>query len=289
MRLLIFGGWGQLGTELAVVAVARHELIRPRHGEVDVRSYDAVQDAVGSHRPEAVVDLAAFHRVEACESDPGMAMAVNAIGAFNAARAAKAIGARVLYVSTDYVFGGGRSGYVEDDPVDPVNAYGVSKAAGEMAVRTIERGWLVVRCSGLFGHAGSAGKGGNFVDNILARARAGETLSVVDDQRFAPTAARDLAERIVALLEKRVPDGTYHAANSGACSWFELARAALEIEGVPAELLPRKSDPGGVRRPAGSVLLDTKSSALGLKPSRDWREALRWYLANRPAGAGVRE
>lgn len=287
MRLLAFGGWGQLGSDLHAVATDRgHEVVRPRRADLDVRDGAAVRAAVLGHRPDAVVNAAAFHRTEACEREPETAFAVNSTAALAVARAAREAGARTVHVSTDYVFDGEREdGYREDDPVAPVNVYGVSKAAGERLVALADPNALVVRGSGMFGHAGSSGKGGNFVETMLARAGAGESLRVVDDQVFAPTATRDMAERLVLLLEASAPAGVYHLANRGRCTWFDLAEAALRLAGVRADLAPRPSDRDEVRRPRSSVLLDTRTGALGLPPARPWEEALAWYLEAR-ASAG---
>jgi dTDP-4-dehydrorhamnose reductase len=284
MRLLVFGGHGQLGSDLVVASEGRHELIRPAHGEVDVTDPEAVTAVVASHRPDAVIDAAAFHKVELCEVDPSRSFAVNAVGAGNAASAARAAGARCVFVSTDYVFDGENPhGYTEDHPVAPVNVYGVSKAAGERLVRLACPDSLVVRGSGLFGHAGSSGKGGNFVETMLAKAAGGEAISVVDDQFFAPTATHDLAERILLLLEARVPPGIYHGAGTGSCSWFVFARTIFELAGVRADLSPRPAGEQAVRRPRSSILLDTRSAEIGLPPARPWDEALGWYLEHRTA------
>ena len=286
MRLLVFGGWGQFGSDLAAAAGGRHELNRPPHAEVDVTDSDRVERVVAADRPDAVIDAAAFHKVELCEEDPSMAFAVNAVGALNVARAARAAGASCAFVSTDYVFDGENPhGYTEDHPVAPLSVYGVSKAAGEGLVRGACPDSLVVRGSGLFGHAGSSGKGGNFVETMLSKAAAGEAISVVDDQIFAPTATRDMAERILLLLERRVPPGIYHAANTGSCSWYQFARAIFELAGVDARLSPRPAGEQAVRRPRSSILLDTRTAVLGLPPSRPWREALAWYLKTRAAAA----
>ena len=282
MRLLVFGGWGQFGTELVLAAEGRHELIRPTHLEADVTDGGAVEAAVRAVRPDAVVNAAAFHRVERCEEDPGTAMAVNTVGAVNVARAAAGAGARAVLVSSDYVFDGEKGiGYAEDDRPSPVNLYGVSKAAAEQGVRIVCPDSMVVRLSGLFGHAGSSGKGGNFVESVLARASAGESLSVVDDQRLSPTAAADAAARLLELLDCAAPAGMYHLANRGSCSWFELAGAVLELSGLQAQLSPRSTGPDEVRRPRCSVLADTRTGPLGLAPTRPWRRALAWYLEAR--------
>jgi dTDP-4-dehydrorhamnose reductase len=288
MRLLVFGGWGQLGTDLDRKAEERgHDLVRPRRAEVDVTDRDLVTAALAATRPDAVVNLAAFHQVERCEEDPGSAFEVNAMAALGVARAAAAVGARHAYVSTDYVFDGRAwDGYAEDAAVGPLNLYGASKAAGEFLVRIACADTLIVRGSGLFGRAGSSGKGGNFVETMLAKAARDEDLSVVDDQVFAPTATVDMAERLLRLFEVDAPAGTYHLANAGATSWFGFAAAIFELSGVRPRLRPRRSDPGGVRRPARSILVDTRTAALGLPPARPWAEGLADYLAGRQAGAG---
>jgi dTDP-4-dehydrorhamnose reductase len=283
MRILVFGGWGQLGCDLAAVCETRHDLLRPTHADADVTEAAALDAVATATRPDAMVNAAAFHKVESCEADPGRSFAVNAVGALNVARAARAVGAPCVYISTDYVFDGERSeGYVEEDAPAPVNVYGTSKAAGERLVRLTSPDSLVVRASGLFGHAGSSGKGGNFVETMLAKAVAGETISVVDDQFFAPTATRDLAERILLFLERRVPPGIYHAANNGSCSWYQFAKKIFELAGANVSLSPRAAGEQAVRRPHSSILLDTRSAQLGLPANRSWEDALKWYLASRP-------
>ena len=288
MRILLIGGSGQLGSDLRAMAVGRHEVTAPPHAEADVTDPATIDAAVQAHRPDAVIDAAAFHKVELCEEDPARAFAINAVGAANVALAARTSGARCVFVSSDYVFDGEqRQGYVEDDPPRPLNAYGVSKVAGETLVRNACPDSLVVRGSGLFGHAGSSGKGGNFVETMLSKAAAGESISVVDDQIFAPSSTRDMAERILLLLERRVPPGTYHVANGGSCSWYGFAKAIFEIEGLKPDLTPRPAGEQAVRRPRFSVLLDTRAVRLGLPANRSWRDALAWYLDRRDRRGGA--
>jgi dTDP-4-dehydrorhamnose reductase len=288
MRILLFGGWGQLGSDLVTAAEGRHQVIRPSHDEVDITEADAIGARAASDPPDVVVNAAAFNKVELSEQNPFPAFAVNAVGAWNVGKAAEAVGARCLYVSTDYVFDGSvEIGYGEDDVPAPVNVYGLSKAAGERAVRLACADTLVVRGAGLFGHAGSSGKGGNFVETMLAKASAGEPISVVDDQVVSPTATRDLAERILLLLERRALPGCYHAANAGSCSWFEFAAAIFRLAGLSPALEPRSTTSADVPRPRRSVLLDTKTAALGLPPMRSWEHALGWYLEQRPAAPTI--
>jgi dTDP-4-dehydrorhamnose reductase len=283
VRLLVFGGWGQLGTEIARAAEGTHELIRPTRAEADITDADAVVAAVRDAGPDVVVNAAAFHKVEACEADPATALTVNAIGAIRVAQVAADAGARAVLLSSDYVFDGEKGiGYAEDDPVSPVNLYGLSKAAGERGVRLACPDSLVVRISGLFGHAGSSGKGGNFVETVLSRAAAGEPLSVVDDQRLSPTSAEEAAGRLLRLLEAGAPAGVYHLANRGSCSWFEFAEAVLALSGLTASLERRSTRPDEVRRPRSSILADTRTGRLGLSPARPWREAVAAYVQGRP-------
>jgi dTDP-4-dehydrorhamnose reductase len=287
MRLLVFGGRGQLGVDLAGIAEQKgHEVIRPTRREVDVIDDIAVRDAVLGAHPDAVVNAAAFHQVEACDADPATAFAVNSVGALNVARAARDALARSIYVSTDYVFDGeSPDGYEEDDPVRPLNVYGVSKAAGELLVALADRAALVVRVSGLFGHAGSSGKGGNFVEKMLARARLQEPVFVTSRFVFSPTSTRDMVERLLALLELVAPPGSYHLSNSGRCSWFEFAARIFELSRIVVPLAERveddSEDDSKVRRPRCSVLVDTKTGALGLPPAPHWEDALARYLAER--------
>jgi len=286
MKVLAFGGWGQLGSDLAIVAEERgHELIRPRHAEVDISEPASVRATADDHRPDVVLTAAAFHKMDETEADPVQTFAVNTLGARYVAEAARAVGARCVYISTDYVFDGEHpSGYTEDDPVNPVNLYGVSKAAGEFAVRNACPDFMVVRGSGLFGHAGSAGKGGNLVETMLAKAAAGEPIQVVDDQFAAPSCTRDMATRILLWLEHRVPPGVYHGANRGGTSWYQFCKRVFELAGLKPDLTPKPAGVQEVRRPRSSILIDTRSHQLGLPPNRPWEEALAWYLENRPAG-----
>jgi len=282
VRILLIGGSGQLGSDLREVAAGVHEIASPTHDEVDVTAPETVERAVAEFEPHAVINAAAFHKVELCEQDPGRSFAVNAVGAGALAATARGGGARCVFISSDYVFDGEkREGYGEDDAVRPVNVYGASKVAGESMVRIACPDSIVVRGSGLFGHAGSSGKGGNFVETMLAKATAREAISVVNDQLFAPTATHDMAERILLLLERRVPPGVYHAANAGSCSWYAFAQAIFETAGIEADLSPRPAGEQAVRRPRCSILLDTKGHGLGLAPIRPWQEALAWYLSRR--------
>ncbi len=275
MKALVAGSAGQLGREL--VARLGGELAwAGGRSELDVTDAAAVGELVARVRPDVVFNATAYNRVDAAESEPDRAFAVNAHAPGLLAEAAKAAGAALVHVSTDYVFDGRASRpYREDDPAEPLSTYGASKRLGEQHVLGSGAEALVVRASGVLGRAGSAQKGGSFVDRILAKARAGEPLRVVADQVFAPTFASELAEALIALA-RRGARGLVHVTNEGTCSWHELATAALEAAGLarPVEAITAESLNLPARRPAYSVLDTSRYRSLGLPPLRHWRQAL---------------
>ncbi len=280
-RILLLGANGQLGTDLAS-ALAGPGLVALTRRDLDVTDREAVERTIGELTPAVVVNTAAFHRVDDIEADPRPAFLVNAVAVHHLARACTRHGARLVHFSTDYVFGAGAPGpYAENAPPAPLSAYGTSKLAGESLVRQASPRHLVVRSSGLYGVAGSSGKGGNFVETMLRLARDGRPIRVVADQVLAPTYTADLADAVARLLAADPPGGVYHLTNAGACSWFAFAERIFELAGLAPALTPTTSAAFGApaRRPANSVLLDTRAADLGLAPLRPWSEALRAYLA----------
>lgn len=279
-RFLVAGANGQLGRALVA-------LLGPRlswsggSAELDVRDGAAVLQRIAGVRPDVVINASAYNKVDAAESEPGEALATNAVGPAHLARACRESGALLVHVSTDYVFDGTADRpYAEDDPARPVSTYGASKLAGEILVAASGCDHLLVRTSGVFGVGGSRSKGGSFVDRILARARSGQALRVVSDQVFSPTYAPDLAQGIVSLVERRAR-GLVHVSNSGQCSWHGFATAALERAGLrlPVEEIRAAELALPARRPACSVLSNARYVSLGLPPLRDWRDALAELLS----------
>jgi dTDP-4-dehydrorhamnose reductase len=279
LRAAIVGCRGQLGSALqrllggdAVWAGDREEL--------DVSDAGAVARVLDGVRPEVVFNASAWNAVDGAEDAPEAAFAVNTFGPRHLARACRSAGALLVHVSSDYVFDGelGRP-YVESDPPRPLNVYGASKLAGEQLVAASGAQHLIVRTSAVFALGGSPDKGGSFVERILAKARRGEPLRVVADQTVSPTYGPDLARALVVLvgLEAR---GLLHVANSGACSWHELATHALALVGIaaPVERISSADRPGAARRPAFSALACARAAALGLPPLRPWSEALAEML-----------
>jgi dTDP-4-dehydrorhamnose reductase len=278
LKALVTGASGQLGRALvARLGTSAQALAR---AQLDVTDGAAVSAALDSIRPDVVINATAYNKVDAAESEPEAAFAVNAAAVLSLALAARRVGARLVHVSSDYVFDGAQSRpYVEDDMPRPINTYGRSKRAGEMMAEAVGGPALVVRTSGVFGPGGSRAKGGSFVDRILERARTGATLRVVDDQRFAPTFAPDLAAALVTLVERKAT-GTVHVTNAGACSWYELARAALELADLPATVdrISSAELAAPARRPLYSVLSNARFADLTGAPLRPWREALAEML-----------
>lgn len=275
MRALVTGAEGQLGREL-LSRLGRELAWAGGRSALDVTDAAAVAALVERVRPDVIFNATAYNRVDAAEAERELAFAVNAIAPRTLARAAASAGARLVHVSTDYVFDGARTRpYREDDEAHPLSVYGASKLAGEGHVLASRPEHLVVRTSAVLGRRGSAQKGGSFVARILDRARAGEPLRVVADQVFAPTLASDLAEALVALA--RTPaSGLLHVTNEGSCSWHELASAAVRAAGLdaPVAAITAAELKLAARRPAYSVLDTSRYRSLGLTRPRRWQDGL---------------
>ena len=281
-RIAIIGSTGQLGQDLLGVmrAANRFEIVALDHSQIECAELGSVRQALLPINVQAVINCAAFVRVDDCESQAREAFAVNAIGALNIARAAAESGAKCVYISTDYVFDGAQaSPYIESDTTAPINVYGASKLAGEHLVRQAAPDWLIVRLASLFGKTGARGKGGNFIEAILAKARQGELLKVVDDILISPTYAHDASRAIAQLIEAGAT-GIVHAANRGACTWYEFAKTALDLCQLPAPIKAVSCShfPTPARRPKNSVLASARLlQEFGISPPH-WRDALRAYL-----------
>jgi dTDP-4-dehydrorhamnose reductase len=278
-RILVTGARGQLASDL-LKALADHDLIPLAHEDLDICDGVKVQQALAGLRPHVVINTAAFHRVDDCDAEAARAFQVNALGVLNLCEACAAIDALLLHISTDYVFGGGkREPYLEDDTPDPINTYGISKVAGELIISSQLQRYFIVRASGLFGAAGASGKGGNFVNTMLRKARAGEKIQVVNDQRLCPTYTRHLAAKIAWLIGTG-NYGLYHITGIDSCSWYEFAAEIFRQAGLAADLGPTTSAAlaARARRPAYSVLAHGRLKALDSDDLPTWREGLREYL-----------
>lgn len=270
-RYLVTGASGMLGRDLQA-ALAGREVTALGRSDLDVTDLDLVRQASEGH--EVIINAAAYTRVDDAEEHEDDAFAVNALGARHLALAAAEHGARLVQISTDYVFDGrATSPYREDTPHAPISAYGRTKAAGErFAAEANPGGTYIVRTAWLYGAHGP-----NFAKTMLRIAAAKDSWTVVDDQVGQPTWTHDLAVQIVRLLDSTAPAGVYHGTNSGSASWFDFARAVLDEAGLDPTLITPTDSSQFVRpapRPAFSVLGHDGWSAAGLEPMRDWRDAL---------------
>ena len=283
-RYVVIGATGQLGTDLVRTFDGSGQLTPLSTRDVDIRDAVATRSILEALRPTWVLNTAAYNLVDRAEEDGRSAFALNAEAVGSLADICQRIGARLVHFSTDYVFDGAkRTPYLETDPPRPLSVYGESKLAGELlALERCERA-VVFRVCGLFGLAGSLGKGkGNFVETMLRLAREGRPLRVVSDQVLCPSYTLDLARKVWAVLPKAAQP-VYHLTNAGQTSWYDFARRSLELAGVTADLTAVTAAEYGAkaRRPPYSVLAHANLAALGEDDLRPWGEALVAYVAER--------
>jgi dTDP-4-dehydrorhamnose reductase len=273
--ILVVGANGMLGRDLLRVFAGAARGIDI--DDIDITSGDSVRRVLLTLRPKVIINAAAYTDVDGCETNRELAMRVNGEGVGNLARLAGEIGAQLVQISTDYVFDGSKgSPYIEDDPVNPLSVYGESKLAGESNARLAPH-HLIVRTQWLYGRHGK-----NFVETMLRLAGEKSELAVVADQVGSPTWTMDLSLAVRALLTKGCR-GTYHAANSGFCSWNEFARAIFAETGCAVTVNPLSTEELGrpAARPLYSPLFCGKLVRdSGFQPE-SWRDALRKYLQSR--------
>ena len=274
MRILIIGANGMLGKDL-LQEWTQDEIVPATSRDADIRDLEQVRQLVSRTRPDWIVLTAAYTDVDGSEKNPELAFAVNGEGTKNVARAAQEFGAKLFYVSTDYLFDGTAVQPIETDhPIAPVNVYGQSKAAGERAVQENHHAWCIARTSWLFGRGGSS-----FPEKILHASENRKELTIVADQFGSPTYTRDLAGAIRDLVRKDAR-GILHVTNAGSCSWFEFAKEVLRQAGRDSiRVLPITTAEAGrpAKRPGYSVLSPASLHEQGIK-LRSWQEAATAYL-----------
>lgn len=278
MRVWITGAGGQLGHDLLRVLGPKHECVPFTRRELDISDPDDVRKAAAIRKPDVIVNAAAYTKVDQAEQEAEEAYRINALGASHLAMAAEEWGAKLVHVSTDYVFDGLKGiPYTERDRTCPLNVYGQSKLAGEQLVQTICSRHFIVRTSWLYGKHGN-----NFVTKVLAMAGSGKELAVVNDQFGSPTYTYDLAECIGRMLGTD-RYGLYHVANRGFCSRWAWARAILELAGkaeVPVRPVSSDAFILPAARPAHSALGDLSLRRNGFPRMRDWKSGLEHFLRN---------
>lgn len=278
MKILVAGANGQLGQELVQqLKQADVELFAFTKTELDICNLAIVQQVVQEIQPHVIINAAAFTKVDLAETEQDLAFAVNAYGQRNLAVAAEQVGAKVCYVSTDYVFDGeAQSPYEEHALVNPIGVYGKSKYAGEQLTQTVSSKYFIVRTAWVYGEYGP-----NFVKTMLRLAAERDELGVVSDQIGSPTYTVDLAAFILELVQTE-KYGIYHCTNSGQCSWYEFAQAIFEESNLQIKVNPLTTAqyPTPAKRPSYSVLSDRALRVNGFTPIRHWRDGLKAFLNN---------
>lgn len=275
-KILVTGAEGQLGTDLVkILKVTGYDVLGMGKSELDITNEKKVHHIVSSLKPDIIIHCAAYTQVDKAEAEPDYAYLINGIGTRNITLAAERIGAKLVYISTDYVFDGSATlPYHEFSPVSPINVYGSSKLAGEMMVRDFHSRFFIVRTSWVFGV-----KGNNFVKTMIQLSKEKEQLKVVNDQIGSPTYTVDLCNCIMQLVESD-KYGIYHVSNSGSCSWFEFAREIfsqtqnnIKLEPCTTEEFPRPA-----KRPKYSVLDHMGLRINAFDPMPDWKDGLTRFL-----------
>lgn len=277
MKVLITGAHGQLGRDLlrALAGEFAYDVAGYGRNGLDIRDFASVESVMEREKPDVVVHAAAYTAVDKAEQEVDEAFLVNATGSRNIAVAAEAVGAKVCYISTDYVFDGSLARpYREFDPVGPATVYGQSKLAGEILTQTLVARYFIVRTSWLYGKHGS-----NFVKTMLRLGQERDLLQVVHDQVGSPTYTLDLA-RFLGHLIATQNYGVYHASNSGSCSWYDFATAIFEQTGGNVTVHPCTTEafPRPAPRPKNSVLDHLAIRTNGFADLPHWRDGLRRFL-----------
>jgi len=281
MKVLLIGKTGQLGWDL-IRNNPGHEIYAPLRDILDIGNREQVEAAIVDHKPEVVINTAAFHNVPLCETDPASAFRINCTAVRDMAAICRKSGALFVTFSSDYVFDGSQLvPYREDDTPRPLQMYGISRVAGEYAVLAAapERA-VIIRTCGLYGASGAQSKGGNFVDKRLHDAQSCTIIEMGCDQVVSPTSTHDLSLAVWLLIANpRLSPGIYHLVNEGECTWYEFTKAIYEIAGLDVTVKPvdRGGMSGEMRRPLYSVLGNVKARKLGIKLPH-WRDSLEKYV-----------
>jgi dTDP-4-dehydrorhamnose reductase len=283
MKVLMLGANGQLGSDLRKLYHQRHpafELLPFTRNDLDISHLSGIAPTLEANEFDVLVNCAGYHKTDEVETNATLAFTINAHAVRIMAEVCHKKRAKLIHISTDYVFNGKAvRPYIESDCPRPINVYGASKAMGEMlALMTYDQTYIL-RVASLFGIAGASGKGGGFVETMLRIAKEKEEVRVVNDIVMSPTATADIVDGIVTLIEKQPEPGIYHAVNSGQATWYEFAREIIKRAGIKAAVIPLTSSefPTVARRPAYSVLDNSKlSSIVGEIPH--WTDALDRYL-----------
>lgn len=275
MKFFITGGAGQLGYDIIRELEKRgyNDYLAPTIEELDITNKENVDEVINEYKPNVIFHCAAYTAVDKAEENKELCYNINVNGTKNIAEAAKKVGAKVVYISTDYVFNGTKEGlYVPEDETDPVNYYGYTKLGGEKAVSTLDD-YLIVRISWVFGINGN-----NFIKTMLKLSETRNELNVVSDQVGSPTYTVDLSKLLVDMVEKD-KKGIYHATNEEFCSWYEFAKYIFEVNGKDMKVNPvlTKDYVTAAKRPLNSKMSKDKLEEEGLERLPSWKDATSRY------------
>lgn len=280
MQIALIGADGQLGSDLLERLVERHEVHAWTYPDVDITRPQELDSRCRELQPDLLINTAAYNLVDGAEEDPAAAFSLNAFAVRDLAFICRDTDTILMHFSSDYVFDGTqRAPYSEEDSPSPLSVYGVSKLAGEYFVRSILSRYFLIRTCGLYGTAGCWGKGYNFVDTMVRRAREKQPVQVVNDQYVTPTSTLELAHRLSDLIEVG-RFGLFHMTNAGQCSWYEFAAEIFRILSMEPDLRGVDSAAYGARakRPVFSVLENRHADRIGLPGFSPWAIALKDYL-----------
>lgn len=276
MKVLVTGIGGQLGYDVMKVLKARHiDCLGADLQEFDITDYDGARQFITAYMPDAVIHCSAYTAVDKAEDNQDLCRRVNGVGPKNIAAICREIRAKMVYISTDYVFAGtGERFYEPDDLADPLNFYGQSKWEGEEAVRSLLSSHFIVRISWVFGKNGN-----NFIKTMLRLGAERKEINVVNDQIGSPTYTADLAPLLCDMVMTE-QYGTYHATNEGICSWAEFTEEIFRQAGLPCKVnpIPSSAYPTKAKRPFNSRMSKEKLVEKGFKKLPSWQDALTRYL-----------
>ncbi len=281
MKILLIGKTGQLGSSL-LAATKGHDILAPERHKADITDIASIENSINRFKPDVLINTAAFHNVPLCEEEPLRAFDINCVAVKKLAALCRRKNILLVTFSSDYVFDGAQKiPYSEDACTRPLQLYGITRLAGELAaMASAPEHTIIIRTCGLYASTGAKSKGGNFVDNRLSDAKIHDVIEISCEQIVTPTSAHDLAVAVIQLLEHpQCGRGIYHLTCEGECSWADFTQAIYDISGLQTRVNPvdRNGLSGEMRRPKYSVLANTRAKALGIEMPH-WRDALENYL-----------
>ena len=282
MKILITGANGMLAKEVKEKFSKENEITLTDVAELDITDEKAVMDFIGKLKPDYIINCAAFTAVDKAEECFELADKINGDGPTNLAKAAKSVGAKLVHISTDYVFGGDldvSKDYKEEDKKEPVTVYGITKLHGEEGIEKNMNEYYIFRTAWLYGIGGN-----NFVKTMTKLGKSRDEINVVADQHGSPTYAKDLTEIIYQAIEKKIPYGIYNATNEGYTTWYEFTKEILAEQGINCKVNPVTTEEyidmmkiTQAKRPFNSQMSKAKLEACGIKVP-DWKDGLKRYL-----------